>query len=557
MSGVLHYYGGSFLLTGLLIALEITAISMLAALILGFVLAMMRRSRLAPVRWVAGIYVWFVRGTPLLLQLVFLYNILPTIHITLSPINTALLGFSLNEAAFTSEIIRGGLVSVNKNQNLAAQSVGMRPMQSMRFIVMPQAMRAILPALGNDAINLLKATSLASVIAVNELTLRSQEIVAANFRFFTVFTAAALLYLSAVTVMSIGQARLERRFDPERTRRTPDRGGTTGRFFTFGGMPNPVSKLIGARLGGAQAASNTDLGADLDAPILAPTSTDSVSDHEADVRTALAREGMDVIDAGQPFVVMKNVVKCYGENQVLRGVDLTVHSGEVVVIMGPSGSGKSTLLRLINHLEQLDEGDITVAGNRIGYEEVGGQLKPARNVAQARAEARIGFVFQHFNLFEHLTAVENVTIALRRVYGEAVEQCEERAKVLLDAVGLSAHHHHIPSRLSGGQQQRVAIARALALRPRLMLFDEPTSALDPELVSGVLTVMRGLADAGMTMIVVTHELSFAREVADRVIFMDEGVVVEQGPPDEVLTNPQEARTRKFLRLVQRETASER
>jgi polar amino acid transport system permease protein len=543
MTDVLHYVTDSFLLKGLLIAIEITVLSMAAALVLGFFLAMMRLSRLAPLRWLAWFYIWFVRGTPLLLQLVFLYNILPTTGITLSAINTALVGFSLNETAFTAEIIRGGILSVNKNQTVAAQSVGMRPMQTMRHIVMPQAMRGILPALGNDTINLLKATSLASVIAVNELTLRSEQIVAVNFKFFTVFTAAGLLYLAVVSLLSIGQARLERRFDPERTRigREPA-GGGLDRFFGFNLRRVPGPRPVGD---GASTITNGSV------PDTVPHATPvAVADHEADIRRALEREGMDVVETGRPFVVCRGVHKSYGDRDVLRGIDMTVKAGEVVVIMGPSGSGKSTLLRLVNHLEQLDGGEISVAGKHVGYVTSDRGLKPVRDVSRARAEARIGFVFQHFNLFEHLTAVENVTIALQRVYKEPGEQCRERATILLNAVGLSEHHHHVPSRLSGGQQQRVAIARALAIRPRLMLFDEPTSALDPELVSGVLTVMRGLADAGMTMMVVTHEVRFAREAADRVVFMDDGLVVEEGTPDEVLSNPSEERTRRFLRLVQ-------
>jgi polar amino acid transport system permease protein len=198
-----------------------------------------------------------------------------------------------------------------------------------------------------------------------------------------------------------------------------------------------------------------------------------------------------------------------------------------------------------------------VAGRPVGYlPNPGGPPRPVRNLARARAKARIGMVFQHFNLFAHLTALENVTETPIRVYGVPRAEAEATAMRLLAAVGLERHAHHLPHRLSGGQQQRVAIVRALAIRPKLMLFDEPTSALDPELVGEVLSVMRRLADAGMTMIVVTHEIRFAREVADRVIFMDEGRVVEQGRPESVIDNPQHERTRRFLRLVEREAVAE-
>ena len=219
--------------------------------------------------------------------------------------------------------------------------------------------------------------------------------------------------------------------------------------------------------------------------------------------------------------------------------------------MGPSGSGKSTLLRLINHLEHFDRGEILVGGQHVGYDLIGGALRPQRNVAKARAEARIGMVFQSFNLFEHLTALENVIEAPFHVYGESHASALSRANSLLASVGLAKHRHRLPHRLSGGQQQRVAIARALAISPRLMLFDEPTSALDPELVGEVLRVMRALADEGMTMLIVTHEIAFAREVADRVVIIDEGVIIEEGSAAAVLDNPREARTRQFLRQVAR------
>ncbi|WP_408903972.1 amino acid ABC transporter ATP-binding protein [Rhodopila sp.] len=255
----------------------------------------------------------------------------------------------------------------------------------------------------------------------------------------------------------------------------------------------------------------------------------------------------------EPAVVCRNVQKSYGPREVLKSIDLTVQAGEVVVVMGPSGSGKSTLLRLINHLEPLDWGEITVHGAYVGYEKLaGGGVRPTRGLAQARAKARIGMVFQHFNLFDHMTALQNVVEAPVTVYRRSAEQANGIALRLLSAVGLGRHVDHRPNRLSGGQQQRVAIARALAVSPRVMLFDEPTSALDPELVGEVLTVIRGLAEAGMTMIIVTHEVRFARDVADRVVFMDEGVIVEQGPPDAVLERPQQERTRRFLRMMTHE-----
>ncbi|MCJ8024914.1 amino acid ABC transporter ATP-binding protein [Shinella yambaruensis] len=240
-----------------------------------------------------------------------------------------------------------------------------------------------------------------------------------------------------------------------------------------------------------------------------------------------------------------------GDLEVLKGVDFEVHPGEVVAILGASGSGKSTLLRLINHLEVLNDGEILVEGKHVGYERKRGKLVPTKHLAKARADAKIGMVFQSFDLFDHKTALENIMEAPIQVYGMKPQAARERAMQLLKGVGLEEHADHLPMRLSGGQQQRVAIARALATEPKLMLFDEPTSALDPELVGEVLAVMRSLAEAGMTMIVVTHEINFARDVADRVVFMDKGVIVEDGPAREVLTNPKEERTKQFLRMVDR------
>lgn len=248
-------------------------------------------------------------------------------------------------------------------------------------------------------------------------------------------------------------------------------------------------------------------------------------------------------------IELLNVHKSYGKREVLRGISLHVASGEVVCLLGPSGSGKSTLLRTINHLEKIDSGNILVGDNLIGYAVVGDRLREqsSREVAFQRRE--IGMVFQQFNLFHHMTAIENVIEAPVRVLGISKSEAVATARELLDLVGVGDHHSSYPAQLSGGQQQRVAIARSLAMKPKVMLFDEPTSALDPELVGGVLDVMKDLARTGMTMVVVTHEIGFAREVADRVVFMDGGVIVEAGPPREVLLQPKHARTQAFLNRV--------
>jgi len=509
LSDVLNYAVSAFLLQGALTAIEISVLAMVGGIVLGFILALMRLSSAAPVNSIAWFYIWFMRGTPVILQLVFLYDALPPLGIRLDSFTTAVVGFMLNEAAFSAEIIRGGIMAVDRRQSLAAASLGMGPFLTMRRIVLPQALRSILPGMSNQVISMVKGTSIASVIFVNELTFRAQQIVGQNFRFFTVFAAAGILYLVMTSAISAAQNYLERRFSLDRER--------------DGEPAKPPAR---------PAAADTAESDNWMAALAEPAATDAGGRKE-------------------DFVVCRNVQKSYGKREILRSIDLTVARGEVVVLMGPSGSGKSTMLRLINHLEQLDWGEITVNGEHVGYEKApDGALRPARDLAGARARARIGMVFQHFNLFDHLTSLENIIEAPIRVYGQPAATALEQGRWLLELVGLSRHANHLPHRLSGGQQQRVAIARALAISPRLMLFDEPTSALDPELVGEVLAVMRKLAQAGMTMIVVTHEVRFAREVADRIVFMDDGQVVEQGTPAEVLDNPRQERTRRFLRMVE-------
>jgi polar amino acid transport system ATP-binding protein len=249
------------------------------------------------------------------------------------------------------------------------------------------------------------------------------------------------------------------------------------------------------------------------------------------------------------MVNAEGVHKRFGRNEVLKGITLSVQKGEVLCLLGPSGSGKSTFLRCINHLEKIDAGRLSVDGELVGYREAAGRLHELRESEISLKRSQIGMVFQHFNLFPNMTALENVCCAPIRVKREPRDQVRANARELLGRVGLPDKLDSYPAQLSGGQQQRVAIARALAMNPKLMLFDEPTSALDPELVGDVLAVMRGLAHDGMTMVVVTHEMGFAREVADTAVFMDDGAVIEAGSPADVLGNPRHERTRAFLSKV--------
>jgi len=251
----------------------------------------------------------------------------------------------------------------------------------------------------------------------------------------------------------------------------------------------------------------------------------------------------------EPALRVEGVRKSYGHVEVLKGINMQVKPGEVACLVGPSGSGKSTFLRCINHLEKINSGRLYVHGDLVGYEEKKGRLYELSDREVCRKRAEIGMVFQSFNLFQHMSVLANIIEAPMRVLKISKEEAVIYARELLELVGLSGREESFPKQLSGGQQQRVAITRALAMRPKLMLFDEPTSALDPELVGEVLTAMQDLANSGMTMIVVTHEMGFARKVADTVAFMDAGLIVESGPPDQVLDHPQHERTKSFFSKV--------
>ncbi len=536
MSELLSFVTNAFLLEGALLAIEISALALLLGLLLGLGLALMRVSERWILRNSAGFYIWFIRGTPLLLQLVFLFDMLPHIGLTLNNFVTAVIGFALNEAAFSAEYIRGGIGAVNKSQITAAQTFGMGRSKTLKRIILPQAMPVILPQIGNSAANMLKGTSIASIIFVNELTFRAEQIVAENFKFFTVFGAAALMYLAMTSLIGLAQTALERRFSLDRE--INQRKGFS--WFRLNGRGDRADQPALQNHSTALAAAS---GA------VQGVERNPIADGPHHWLENAVKQVSAPAAAGEPYVVCRDVWKSYSGRDILKGIDLSVAKGEVVVILGPSGSGKSTLLKIVNHLETLDRGEVTVGGKYIGYKKVAGRVQPTASRLKDRADARIGMVFQQFNLFEHLTVMENVMEAPIQVYGDDPIKAAQRARDLCIGVGLGKHLEHRPRQLSGGQQQRVGIARALAISPRLMLFDEPTSALDPELVSDMLDVMKSLVGAGMTMLIVTHEINFAREVADRVVFIDEGEIVEQGPPAQVIDAPRHPRTRRFLHAV--------
>jgi polar amino acid transport system permease protein len=370
---------------------------------------------------------------------------------------------------------------------------------------------------------------------VQELTLRSTQLASSTFDFFSIFFASGLIYLLLTGAASVIQIVVERLLDLDRTAR-----------------PRRLAKYF--------AMWRSDPGSQKAVP-LAEADTIVVQQDTCQVAPRVLTRDERVrraatIARNNIAVDVRDLRKSYGPQTVLRGLNLTVRVGEVVALLGPSGSGKSTLLRCINHLENWDSGLVQVGGRRLGFRDDGRPLSP-RAIADERSSAGVGMVFQQFNLFSHLTARENIAGPLRWVHGSTRIDADRRARDLLDRVGLGERADALPRHLSGGQQQRVAIARALAPNPSVLLLDEPTSALDPELVTEVLEVIRRLAiDDGLTMIISTHQIRFADEVADRVAFLNGGCIIEEGPAHEVLSNPRNPLTARFLSVMETDRAPE-
>ncbi len=548
---LLHYLTFPFLLQGIQITLVISIGALFGAVVLGAILTMFQMSKISWLSFPTRIYSVIFRGTPLILQLVFFYDALPHFGLTLSATWTAIVVFSLNEATFFAEIFRAGIVSIDQGQILAGESLGMSSWKLMRYVVGPQAFRTIVPMLGNQIVGLIKNTSLASIISVNELTLRSESLVAQNFAFFPVFFASGLMYLLLTSAVAVFQIVTEWRLDISNSQRHTFKAFIKQFLTNFGNSPG-VSKdsTVSSQVNFLDLNSPKDFGEFRSNDVYDALSQNRNSHRQISLHTFRQSGLVDSWNSSEKNLLEINSVrKSYRGKPVLKDISFSVAAGEVVVLMGSSGSGKSTLLRLINHLDFIDGGEILVSGNRVGYSADNKPLTKSE-ITKARIEARTAMVFQHFNLFQNMTALENITLAPLCVYKEKPDAVQSYARSLLGAVGLSEHENDLPCSLSGGQQQRVAVARALAIHPKLVLFDEPTSALDPELVGEVLETIRELAEIGMTMLIVTHEVRFARQVADRVIFMAEGTIVEQGPPEQVLQDPKDSRTRRFLRLEQ-------
>ena len=432
-----------YIADGLKVTLIVTFCAVLIGVVLGFLLAIVRSTydktgKLKLLNLICQIYITVIRGTPVVVQLLIIYFVIFA-SVDVSKTIVAILAFGMNSSAYVAEIFRSGIMAVDNGQFEAGRSLGFNYRQTMIYIIMPQAFKNVLPALGNEFIVLLKETSVAGYIALQDLTKGGDIIRSRTYDALMPLMAVAIIYLVMVMIFS---------------------------------------KLV-------------------------------------------------------------SMLEAFGDFHALNGITEEIHKGEVVVIIGPSGSGKSTFLRSLNLLE-------VPTGGHIYFEGV--DITDAK-VDIDKHRQKMGMVFQHFNLFPHKTILENITLAPIKLLKKDKAEAEKEARELLKRVGLEEKADSYPSQLSGGQKQRIAIVRSLAMNPDVMLFDEPTSALDPEMVGEVLELMKQLAQEGMTMVVVTHEMGFAREVADRVMFVDEGRVKEQGTPEEFFANPKDERLKEFLSKV--------
>lgn len=510
---------------------------------LGTFLALARVSKSPLLSGSSWTYIWFMRSIPLIVLLLLLNNIgylYESFHISnpftgttiveypvislLTPFAAAVIGLTLNQSAFFAEIIRGGILSVDSGQHEAAAALGLPKRRQSLRIVLPQAMRSILPTGFNEIIGLAKGTSILYVLALPELFYTVQVIYRRNLEVIPLLMVATVWYLVIMTVLSIIQYYIERHYS---------RGAV--RHFVQLPFQKNWQQLLERIL--RRPSSETLHRAYL-----------QKIEEQAESQSGIEGQNTPIHNIGADIQI-DNISKSFGELKVLNDISLYLPAGSVTTILGPSGSGKSTLLRSINHLERVDAGFITVDGQLIGYRKDGHTLYELKENHILKQRADIAMVFQNFNLFPHLTVLENIIEAPTQVRGISYTQAVESAFDLLKRVGLLDKANSYPRQLSGGQQQRVAIARALALKPKVILFDEPTSALDPELVGEVLHIIKELAHSGTTLVIVTHEINFAYEVSDNIIFMENGKIVEQGTPEKIFKQSQNQRTRDFLNKV--------
>ncbi|MGN7806333.1 amino acid ABC transporter permease/ATP-binding protein [Ensifer sp. 22521] len=516
-------------LAGLGRTLLLTALATVSGSLLGTALALARVSKSPLLASLSFGYIWLLRSIPLIVLLLVLNNLgylyetiaigvpftdtvwlnYPTTQL-LTPFAAAFLGLTLNQSAFFAEIVRGGILAVDQGQHEAAAALGLPRRRQAFRIVLPQAMRSILPTGFNEIIGLAKGTSMVYVLALPELFYTVQVIYRRNLEVIPLLMVATVWYLVIMTGLSIVQHYIER-------------------YYSRGAVRNPVPLPFQALISRFRR------------PL-----TEVARPAEAAAKTGF-RDAQVLRSGGTVHV--HGISKSFGPLKVLDRVELNLPAGSVTAILGPSGSGKSTLLRAINHLERVDDGFIAIDDELVGYSQKGDTLYELKETEILKRRADIGMVFQNFNLFPHLTVLENLIEAPIHVRGLSRDDAVRLARDLLERVGLSDKINAYPRQLSGGQQQRVAIARALALRPKVLLFDEPTSALDPELVGEVLDVIKELARTGTTLVIVTHETGFAREVADTVVFMEAGRVLEAGPPAQIFADAKHPRTREFLARV--------
>jgi polar amino acid transport system permease protein len=505
----------NMVLVGLKNTLLLAIASTILGIVIGMILAVMGISRSVWIRTPARIYTDIFRGLPAIVTILLIGQGLARFGREVfgpSPYPLGILALSLIAGAYIGEIFRSGIQSVERGQLEACRALGMTYPKAMRLIVIPQGVRRVLPALVNQFIGNIKDSSLVYFLGLlaSERELfrvgQDQAVVSGNL---SPLMLAGMFYLLITVPLTHVVNAIDRRL----------RSGA--RIKTTGSGLEEVNEV-------AEAAALTG-----DAQFV----TESRSALEGMASGKASATRAIVGDHKGARLEVKDLDMSYGDFQVLRGVNLMVAAGAITCVIGPSGSGKSTLLRCLNRLAEPSGGDIRLDGLSV----LGTKPDLLRR--------RVGMVFQHFNLFPDHTALANVALALREVQRMPKVEAQRVAADRLEEVGLASRMSHRPVDLSGGQQQRVAIARALALKPELMLFDEVTSALDPELVKGVLKLMAGLGRSGMTMVVVTHEMNFARRVADQVVFMDEGVVVESGPPEAIFDNPQSPRLKRFLSEV--------
>ncbi|WP_311791393.1 MULTISPECIES: amino acid ABC transporter permease/ATP-binding protein [Pantoea] len=479
--------------------IKLSLLSWSLSIVLGFVLALGKQASQPWLNLPARAYIWLFRSLPLLVLLIFVYNMpqaLPASSAILSdPFWAGLIALVLSETAYIAEIHRGGLLSIPKGQREAARALGLRYAGIQWRVIIPQALRVALPSLANEYISIVKLSSLVSVISLTEILMVGQRLYSQNFLVMETMAAVAFYYVFIVTVFDFLLKRLERYLDvtQRKTARAVDPA-----LLALAKQPIPA--------------------------VARPATENPV-----------------------PALQAAKLHKAYNNVEVLGAVSLQIQPGEVVSVIGPSGSGKTTLIRLLNGLEQIDNGEIRINDQPFIRLSQQGAQKP-RFVEHDEHRLNIGMVFQSFNLFPHLTVMNNLLLAPRYHRLAPLSELKHHVSVLLQKVGMLEHAFKYPHQLSGGQQQRVAIARALMMRPQIMLFDEPTSALDPEKVNEVLQVIENLADEGITMIIVTHEMNFAFTVSDRIVFMEKGRVVCDDSP-QALRNGEHPRINAFLKDV--------